>query len=1079
MIALATFLLLGCVATSHAATKSKGASISLRARWNGTAHMAEAGEFLADEGLYWDFLLSSAAAPGPSDPEQCWQHMVDLASEKLSPGMKKSPGKYQPQLAMYRKIAAEWMRCLPSEGTSCCYVDMRRLSYYKVISLKLDVKRSQHYGGLGGPKSCNRQCGGDHVYGDKEASATEGLDGQVLSSQVRDVDQVCMVDRSHPPSWKLPCNGPLMQPVWLSGYGVEAALKNTEYSARDDSKKESDEAAELGTTPRKTATWQLVGSLDSARDDFKKGSVEAAGGLSGPVTSFFLVLGTTSRKEVSKQQVGSRVRAMGKSKKESDAAADKSDADAAGALGEVGGFLFDTLLERRPAMKEELLTLRDHIESAEAEEAEGDGSELKIWAMRDLGLQAAQRVAQAADPLALLMDISQNFPGIAPSLSRQRLNESIRSAVAHDQNYLPSGFPFLMLNGMAVEVDPLDYYGLLERLRIEVRLRTALDQLGLPPQEALKLLALRAETSGGAQELASTRLSLGLHEDKPGTIPSHVSFINDLEKDAMYAHLPNRLKQLLNVYPGRLKPLARNIFTAIAIANPLSTEGLALAQTMYQLYVESYPIRFGLSMVVPESVKRARAGAGEAPPVWDDMSAEEQFALAFITMREAFGGQPAFSFWASVSQGMTNPDAKWEIGWDNWALASKSISTDSPSAAQEAATANVEDVWEQMAKGTGFSEQAASILANMSSYMLSKGIATLGEPHIWFNGLLDPMESTSGIDQVLLQKLMAEMQKIQEGLYYGKLKDTVKKLMAEMQKVQEGLYYGKIKDTIKKLMAEMQKVQEGLYYGKIKDTVKVPVLAQILKSHGSLNRWSPSIINSAQAKDASLSKLGESLKPHKEMLEALSVPGMPRIHAATHYVLADLKTKAGQVLLHEAMRFLSNDEESNFAAASSRVTVLPHPGDQPTLLEALIILACKSSEADRDVPSFILSVLADDSLAAALAEPTTLTASGAWVGAWESHRAEGSLEEADHIIQQLSAAELSSIRSGLSAAWDAVGLSAGESAVVSNANLFVVASASREDTQDVSAEDFTLLQMLIKDYSPAGAIASTLQVGYT
>eukprot|EP00798_Chlamydomonas_sp_ICE-L_P006279 gene6279-2910_t len=39
-----------------------------------------------------------------------------------------------------------------------------------------------------------------------------------------------------------------------------------------------------------------------------------------------------------------------------------------------------------------------------------------------------------------------------------------------------------------------------------------------------------------------------------------------------------------------------------------------------------------------------------------------------------------------------------------------------------------------------------------------------------------------------------------------------------------------------------------------------------------------------------------------------------------------------------------------------------------------------------------------------------------------------------------------------------------------------MASGSRADTQDVSAEDFTLLQMLIKDYSPAGAIASTLQM---
>lgn len=45
----------------------------------------------------------------------------------------------------------------------------------------------------------------------------------------------------------------------------------------------------------------------------------------------------------------------------------------------------------------------------------------QVWDLKDLGLQAAQRVVQAADPLALLTEISQNFPALVSSLSREKV----------------------------------------------------------------------------------------------------------------------------------------------------------------------------------------------------------------------------------------------------------------------------------------------------------------------------------------------------------------------------------------------------------------------------------------------------------------------------------------------------------------------------------------------------------------------------------------------------------------------------------------------------------------------------------
>jgi len=52
-----------------------------------------------------------------------------------------------------------------------------------------------------------------------------------------------------------------------------------------------------------------------------------------------------------------------------------------------------------------------------------------VWDLKDLGLQAAQRIAKAADPLRLLTEISQNFPTLAESLSKLRVDDALRIEV--------------------------------------------------------------------------------------------------------------------------------------------------------------------------------------------------------------------------------------------------------------------------------------------------------------------------------------------------------------------------------------------------------------------------------------------------------------------------------------------------------------------------------------------------------------------------------------------------------------------------------------------------------------------------
>ena len=68
---------------------------------------------------------------------------------------------------------------------------------------------------------------------------------------------------------------------------------------------------------------------------------------------------------------------------------------------------------------------------------------MQVWDLKDLGLQASQRIVQASDPLRLLTDISQNFPTLAPSLSRLPVNASLAAEVRSNQRSLPAGVPLL------------------------------------------------------------------------------------------------------------------------------------------------------------------------------------------------------------------------------------------------------------------------------------------------------------------------------------------------------------------------------------------------------------------------------------------------------------------------------------------------------------------------------------------------------------------------------------------------------------------------------------------------------------
>ena len=61
--------------------------------------------------------------------------------------------------------------------------------------------------------------------------------------------------------------------------------------------------------------------------------------------------------------------------------------------------------------------------------------------MRELGMQAAQRILASSDPLRALAEAAQNFPNLAPPLSRLAVPEALRGELRQLHKVLQAGEP--------------------------------------------------------------------------------------------------------------------------------------------------------------------------------------------------------------------------------------------------------------------------------------------------------------------------------------------------------------------------------------------------------------------------------------------------------------------------------------------------------------------------------------------------------------------------------------------------------------------------------------------------------------
>lgn len=110
---------------------------------------------------------------------------------------------------------------------------------------------------------------------------------------------------------------------------------------------------------------------------------------------------------------------------------------------------------------------------------------LKAWEFQDLGLQAAERVAQiqGEEALQILQFTAQNFPSQAKSLVHVRVSDDFKTEMKHNTDILAKELNFqppdasLYVNGLYFDAESIDVGNLVETLRSELRVLSGLHKL--------------------------------------------------------------------------------------------------------------------------------------------------------------------------------------------------------------------------------------------------------------------------------------------------------------------------------------------------------------------------------------------------------------------------------------------------------------------------------------------------------------------------------------------------------------------------------------------------------------------------
>ncbi|CAM8984047.1 unnamed protein product [Rhodiola kirilowii] len=398
----------------------------------------------------------------------------------------------------------------------------------------------------------------------------------------------------------------------------------------------------------------------------------------------------------------------------------------------------ETLQDQKQEILSDTTTSEDSLLSSTISDT------LDVWELKDLGHQAAQRIVQSLDPLQSMEKISQNFPLLVSSLSRIKLNTSIKNEIIANQRMIPPGKSILALNGVLINIEDLDLYMLVDLVHQELSLADQFSKLKIPRSTIGRLL--RSPT-----QPISNMFRVDFRS-------SHVYYLNNLEEDAKYMRWRSNINEILMpVFPGQMRYIRKNLFHAVYVFDPALVCGSDLIEMISSLYENNFPVRFGVILYSTKSIQKTELNGGEikSTEFENDVSdLSDMIIRLFIHIRENIGSRTAFHFLSNINRLRVESDDTLEDELEMHHVETAFVetliskSTDPP-----------QDLLLKLVKEQRLKE--LSLESSMSVYKL--GLAKL-KCCLLFNGLV--YESS---EEALLNAMNDELPRLQEQVYYGQI----------------------------------------------------------------------------------------------------------------------------------------------------------------------------------------------------------------------------------------------------------------------------------------------------------------------
>lgn len=400
---------------------------------------------------------------------------------------------------------------------------------------------------------------------------------------------------------------------------------------------------------------------------------------------------------------------------------------------EVEGFLFSKLESLHPDKKEDLNQLRKHLVESQHEMAP-----MKVWQLQHLSLQAAQRImsAPADQQLSILAQTAQNFPALARSLVRIKVDDKMKREILKNQNTISQQMDVgasdaaLFINGLLLDMEYTTVFTLLDHIRSEDRVIGGLHKLGLEGEALKTLLALDA--SDGPQEYG-----IDIRD-------SAIMWMNNIETDKAYRKWPSSTGELLRpTYPGMLRSIRKNFHNLVIVADPSKAATAELIRMVESFITHNAPFRVGLVIAVdPEESLRG----------FDDPGMAMLCAFNFIS--ENFAGREDANYKALqfLSDIYSSSQGDVTVADVTSLFKSKYPSTD------------LEDVF-----GEDSDYDVGRLLAQ--EFVEKAGITNL--PQALMNGVPLPEKHLNAdeFEEVVLMEVMRTTQTLQKAVYRGELGD--------------------------------------------------------------------------------------------------------------------------------------------------------------------------------------------------------------------------------------------------------------------------------------------------------------------